>query len=167
MKHIFVGVAILAFTGMTLFGQSKTSIQGVWRVAERRAADGTTSKNPQPSLYIFTGKHYSLMQVNSDTPRPTISGVPLGQTAKLTEPQMIQRYHEWAPFTANAGTYEVTGTTLSLRPSVAKSQVVMTSKSGASYQFKLDGDSLWLTSLTGPTGEKSTAPVTIRLVRAE
>jgi hypothetical protein len=168
-KKLFVVVAVLGLTSVAIFGQAKPSIQGVWRVAERTTTGPTaaTNKNPQPSLYIFTAKHYSMMQDSSVKPRPMVEGLGAGATAKLTDAEMMTRYREWAPVQANSGTYEVKGNTLTVRPAIAKSTAVMASKTGASYQFKMDGDSLWLIAVIGPTGEKSVNPTTLKLTRVE
>jgi hypothetical protein len=80
---------------------------------------------------------------------------------------MLAAYREWAPLTANAGTYEFTGAVLTMRPLVAKNSNVARNKNGLSYQVKMEGDSLVLTSLIGPTGQKTANPTTVRLVRVE
>ena len=166
-KTLFVVVGLLVMASMVVVGQSKPSIQGVWRVAERTTTgpEGATNKNPQPGQWIFTAKHYSMVTDNSAKPRPVVEA--LSPTAKLTDAQMIERYRDWAPVTAQSGTYEISGTTLSLRPIAAKGSAVVTGKAGLSYQLLFDGNSLVLTSLTGATGNKTANPTTIRLARVE
>ena len=166
-KTFFVVVAVLALAGLSISAQSKPTIQGVWRVVERTTTgpNGATNKNPQPSLYFFTGKHYSSMQIVSNTPRP-IRPLP-AQNAKITDADKIATYAEWQPFNANAGTYEVKGATLVTRPLVAKSTAVMANQTGALFAFKIDGNTLSLTQITGATGDKAANPTTIRLVRVE
>jgi hypothetical protein len=80
---------------------------------------------------------------------------------------MIATYREWAPVTANTGSYEITGSTLILRPVVAKSTAVMAPKNQITYTVKMDRDTLSLTSTTSANGEKVTNPSTFRLSRAE
>jgi hypothetical protein len=166
-QRVFVVVAVLALSGIALTGQSKPSIQGVWRIAERTTTgpNGTTNKNPQPSLYIFTGKHYSLVSLTGDKPRSVLPLAPAN--TKLTDADMVAIYRDWQAVTANSGTYEVKGSTLALRPIVAKSSAVMANKSGLAYEFKLDGSNLTLTQTIGPTGQKPANPTTLRLVRVE
>ena len=166
-RQPFVVVGLLTFATMGVVGQSKPSIQGVWRVAERTTTgpEGATNRNPQPGQWIFTAKHYSFVQDTSVKPRVVVE--PLSPGAKLTDAQMAERYRDWAPISAQSGTYEITGTTLSLRPIAAKGSGVLARKTGLSYQFKVDGNALVLTSLTGPTGNKTPNPTTIRLTRAE
>ena len=165
-RKLFVVLSVVAFAGVSVVAQSKPSIQGAWRVAERTTTgpEGAANKNPQPSLWIFTAKHYSMMQDNAAKPRPMLALPPAGN---LTEPQMVALYQDWAPVQANSGTYEISGSTLMLRPVVAKSTAVAASKTGTSYQLKMDGNSIVLTSVTGPTGQKVPNPTTIRLVRVE
>jgi hypothetical protein len=88
-------------------GQSKPSIQGVWRVVERTTTgpSGTTNRNPQPGLYIFTGKHYSMMTDTSEKPREVVPVPPAG--AKLTDKEMLTLFRDVQPVIANSGTYEV------------------------------------------------------------
>ena len=167
-KRLLVVVVGILALGLSVLGQSKPSIQGVWRVAERTTTGptGATNKSPQPGLWIFTAKHYS--QVSDNSPKPRPAGEITAPTAKLTDAQMIAAYQSWAPVTANAGTYRVAGTTLNMRPVVAKGVAAQMSKTGLSYSFKLDGNSLVLTSLTNPiTGAKLENPTTVRLARAE
>ena len=67
-------------------------------------------------------------------------------------------------FVSNAGTYEVTGSTLSVRPMVAKVPSAMTG-SEFSYEYSLEGDLLVLvlSAAWAPTDGK----ITYRLSRLE
>jgi hypothetical protein len=129
-QRVFVVVAVLALSSIALVGQSNPSIQGVWRIAERTTTgpSGTTNKNPQPGLYIFTGRHYSLMSITGDKPRSVLPVAPAN--SKLTDADMLAIYRDWQPVTANSGTYEMKGSTIVLRPIVAKSSAVMSNKTG-------------------------------------
>jgi hypothetical protein len=166
-QRIVVVLAVLALSGVALVGQSKSSIQGVWRVVERTTTgpNGMTNKNPQPSLYIFTGKHYSMMTDTSDRPREVLPIPPAG--SKLSDKEMVALFRDVQPVIANSGTYEVKGSTLTTRPVVAKYSATMTSKVGQAFEFKLDGSNLTLTQTIGPSGQKPTNPTTVRLVRVE
>lgn len=62
--------------------------------------------------------------------------------AKLTDAEKMTRYEAWAQFTANAGTYEVSGSTLTTRPIVAKNPSVMGQPS--TQEFKIAGKTLTL-----------------------
>lgn len=135
------------------FAQARSaapSIEGVWKVSEvvTTDANAATVNNPQPSLVMFTRGHYSYMSVNGTQPRPKVE--PAKNPNKLTDPEKIARYEQWNPFTANAGTYEVKGTTLTRRALVAKNEAVMTTNPPVVSEFKLEGNTLWLTTKSAP-----------------
>ena len=114
------------------FGQARAaapSVVGVWKLAETvtTGANAVTNTNLQPSLYILTNKHYSVLSVNSTEPRPKFG--PLKTPGKPTDAEKIARFEQWDLFTANAGTYEIKGTTL------AKSAARRQASRGASAAF--------------------------------
>jgi hypothetical protein len=59
----------------------------------------------------------------------------------LTDAEKLERFDAWDQFTANAGTYKVSGTTLTTQPSVAKNPSVM-GGSGQTRDFKIEGKTL-------------------------
>ena len=65
VAFLVVGASVLTHA------QTGASLQGVWRVTEVvvTGANAATNKSPQPSLYVFTGQHYSIMTVNGTAPR--------------------------------------------------------------------------------------------------
>jgi hypothetical protein len=73
---------------------------------------------------------------------------------------------EWGPFAANAGSYEISGTTLTLRAIVAKSPSAQADKNFTRLSIKLDGNNLWLTPVDSESG-KIAAPVTSKYLRVE
>jgi hypothetical protein len=120
------------------------SVEGVWRITEvvTTGANAATITNPQPSLVIFSGGHYSWVSVNSAEPRPTFG--PAKDPAKLTDAEKAARYDQWNPFTGQAGTYEIEGATITRRPTVAKNVAVMTTNPPIVEEMKLDGNNLFL-----------------------
>src|SRR4029453_13806447 len=121
-KKLFVVVGVLAAINATVLGQTKPSLQGVWRAVEvtvtnpnppPNARPKGTHTNLQPNLLIFTAKHYSVIADTAVEPRPT---TPVKEEGKPTVEELQAR---WGPFTANAGTYEVSGDTLTTNPVVA------------------------------------------------
>ena len=167
-KTLFVVVAVLSLSGYTLIGQSKPSIQGVWRPVEVTITNPNpnpaglgkgTHTNLQPALLIFTAKHYSQILDTAGKPRPT---APFKVAGKPTAEEMQT---QWGPFQANAGTYEVSGNTLTLRPTVAKNPALQ-GKVPLRSTIKLDGNNLWTTQVEGPTG-KVDNPSTVKYVRVE
>jgi hypothetical protein len=168
-KRLFVVVAVLAFAGVSLVGQSKPSLEGVWRVTEvtvttPSAAPGALPKgthtNLQPALLIFTGKHYSTVTDTAAKPRPTSGFKVAGK------PSADEMLAQWGPFAANAGTYELSGSTLTRRAIVAKNPVNQHQKVVTRSTIKLDGNSLWITTTENVTG-KVPNPNTVKYVRVE
>ena len=125
-------------------------LEGVWKITEvtTTGANPATISNPQPSLVIFTKGHYSFTSVNSEGPRPTFAAAK--DPKKLTDAEKMARYEQWSPFSANAGSYDVKGTTLTRRPLVAKNETVMAKNSSIESEFKLDGNTLSLTTKSMP-----------------
>lgn len=166
-RKLFVIVAVLALDGVLLIGQSKPSVQGVWRIAEvtTTGRNATTNKSPQPGIYVFTAEHYSFVWDTSEKPRP-VAPLPGTAETKMSDAEMIRRYREWAPIVANSGTYEIKGSTLIARSVIAKSTAIVANESGLTFDFKLDGNTLWLT-LTDIIGDRVENPVTVRLVRVD
>jgi hypothetical protein len=135
---------VMALTCLAAAAQSKNSLQGAWRVRERTPAGQNVQTNriPQPGLIIFTGNYYSVMTITSDQPRPEVATEP----TKVTPAQALATF---GPFTANSGTYEVSGNTLTTHPLVAKNPAIM--RATITYSFKIDGNALTLTATNGLT----------------
>jgi hypothetical protein len=142
--------------------QSRPSLQGVWRLVEVRITgpNASTNNKPQPSLYIFTGKHYSIVRVTSADPRPELK-----DPAKVTEAEALA---VWGPLQAQAGTYEIAGGNLFLLPTVAKNPNVMrTGRKPDVFSFTLQGDTLTVVQKSNPDGQPIANPSTFRLTRVE
>jgi hypothetical protein len=144
---------VFAALGFAVFGQTKSltpaTLDGVWKISEivTTGANAGTNRSPQPSLVIFTKGYYSFLSVNGTQARPKVA--PAKDPAKLTDAEKLARYEQWSPFTANSGTFEIKGTTLSRRPIVAKNDAVMTGPP-ATAEMQLEGDSLWLITKSAP-----------------
>ena len=119
-------------------------VDGVWRISEvvTTGANAATIATPQPGLLIFTRGHYSWVSVGGSAPR-TQSPAPK-DPANLTAAEKAARYDEWNPLTANSGTFEVKGSTMTRRVQVAKNVGVMNSKNPIVHDFKIEGGTLWL-----------------------
>jgi hypothetical protein len=149
-------VVIVIFAGIA--HSQPASLKGVWQVSEVTTTGPTaaTTSSPQPGLYIFTGKYYSAVVVTGDTPRPDLSEKP-------TDAELLAAY---TPFRGQSGTYEVSGTTVTLHPMVAKAPNVMHPDSVFTYSFKWEGKTLALTGISTQAGP-TTNPTTIKLSRLE
>jgi len=148
--------------------QKKTQLEGVWKVAEvvvptsNPAEKGTTITNPQPGLLIFTRGYYSGMAVTSDHPRADVARPK--EPGKLTDAEKIARYEQWNSFIANAGTYEIKGSTLTMHAMVAKSQERMTSAATVTFEIKLEGsNTFWLI----PPSDRATTDPRVKCLRLE
>jgi len=108
MKRI-LGVVACLFVLIVLVNVPKagaqSKLEGAWKLVEIKGEgpNAPTLSNPQPSLWIFTKKHFSLAIVMSDKPRPDVP------QKNATD---AQRVAAWGPFMAAAGSYEVNGNTL-------------------------------------------------------
>ena len=133
MKPAIAIVALLCASATPALSQS---IRGVWKPVEiiikEDSAVSRHTTDVQPGLAIFTAHHYSMTVVRGFAPRPLPSAQP-------TDEELARL---WRSFVANAGTYSLKDSTLSLTATVAKSPVVM---SGASRTIRVHmvADSLW------------------------
>ena len=140
---------------------AKQSLQGVWQTVEVTftgpGARTITIPEPRANLLIVTGKHYSRVEIHAEGPRPI-----LADADKATADDLRAA---WGPFFAEAGTYEVAGNLMTMRPIVAKNPAAMVRGAYRTYTFKLAGDTIWVTaqgSEKGPVDQ-----VKIKAVRVE
>jgi hypothetical protein len=115
-----------------------SSFEGVWKRVEESYAAPDTSwaiREPQPSLYIFTKRHYSMMYVLGARPRTLFAG---------PGPTGAEKVAAYDRFRASAGTYELRGPLLIIHPVVARSPDYMAVKADTA-RYRLRGDTLLLT----------------------
>ena len=168
MKRYALSIAFCVLSVNAAFAQTKSPVEGVWKIAEVTAPSSTAEKaptidsNPQPSLIIFTKGYYSQVAVTGSKPRAAVE--PAKDPQNPTDAEKLARYEQWRSFTANSGTYEIKGSTLSMRAIVAKNVQVMTGQTPLDWTFKLEGsNTLWLTAPAGATG----LPSKLKLTRLE
>ncbi len=135
------------------------SLEGVWKTTGvvTTGANAGTIARPQASVMIFSKGHYSNVNVGGDEPR--MASAVAKDPNKLTDAEKLARYEDWNRLTANAGVYDVKGTTLTMRPSVAKNVAVMTTDGPIVQEFRLNGNSLVLISKSAagqPASERRT-----------
>ena len=168
-RRLFVVVAVLVSSGVSILGQAKPSIQGVWRAVELTVTNPNptpglhakgTHTNLQPALLIITAKHYSTTSDNAAQPRSTAA------FKDANRPTAADAAAIWGPFTANAGTYELAGNVMTRHPIVAKNPGVQGPKTFQRYTVKFDANNLWTTIVETDTG-KSANPATIKYTRVE
>lgn len=168
MKRVALSILFCVLSASAAFAQTKSPIEGVWKITEvvtpsrNPAEKGVTNSNPQPGLIIFTRGYYSQVMVPGAEPRAEVA--PAKDPQNLTDAEKIARYEHWNRFTANSGTYEIKGTTLTRRAIVAKNLQVMTAQAPNVQEFKLEGpNTLWLI----PTGDQAATSSRIKLTRVE
>ena len=149
--------------GIDAAGQSaRGPLQGVWQVTEFNltgpSARTITLSQPRANLIIFTARHYSRVEVQSEGPRPA-----LPDAAKATADELRA---VWGPFVGEAGTYEVAGSAVTMHPIASKNPAVMGAGVFIRYSFKVSGDTLTLTQDRNQNGPFP-SPFTIKAVRVE
>ncbi len=153
---------LLLIPGLAFSQGSTAPIDGVWKIAEvvTTGANPATNTSPQPSVIIFARGHYSWLSVGGTSPRKQSAAA--ATPGKLTDADKVARYEEWNPFTANTGTFEIKGSTLTRRTLVAKNVGVMSSTTPNAQEFTLEGDTLWL---TGPAPGDPKSQTRFKLTR--
>ena len=161
-----MAVSFFLLLNHTAFTQIKSPIEGVWKIAEvvvpakDSSMKDTKISNPQPGLIIFTRGYYST--VVEQEARTTAA--PAKDPRNPTDAEKIALYAQWKPFTANSGTYEINGSTITRHSIVAKNVNAMTKGAPNIQEFKLeDPNTIWLLPTAGaPANEPR-----IKLTRLE
>lgn len=158
MKRYALTLVLTVLSASAAFAQTKSPVEGVWKVAEVIPASSNAAEkpkpitNPQPGLLIFTKGYYSVVVVIGENPRAEVEAK---DRQNLTDAEKIAFYEQWRAFGANSGTYEIKGSTLTRRPSVAKNVGVMSGQPPIVAEFKMEGpNTLWLS----PPAERPNDP---------
>lgn len=106
---------------------------GVWRLVETQA--GPTS---QPSLWIFTARHFSRMHVNGPQARQLL------KDPQKPSPAEVQQAYD--SFTANTGTYTIAGDSIVFDVTLAKNPNLRGVNANAKATFKVEGNTLTVTN---------------------
>lgn len=124
---------------------AKAGLRGVWKLTEvavRRPGEKWVATTPGSSLYIFTEKHYSYTLATAAGPRRLFAGDP-------NRPTDAEKVGAYDSFVAAAGTYVLSGTTLTLTATLHKNPNEMTGKP-LTYAIEIDGDTLRMTIVNPP-----------------
>ena len=134
-----VSLAILMAVPTALAQPNK--LIGVWKITEvklpeipDRDLDAITITNPQPSIIIFTEKHYSWIDVSGEESWPDLP-------KEVFDAQITYLMRS---FTANTGTYEIDGSTITFHVIVAIDPKFMDSSGSHPMDYRSDGDVLFL-----------------------
>ncbi len=161
MRKFALILFVTAVMSVSGFAQGKSGIEGVWQLTEITMTGkyAMTMKVTQPSVYIFTGKHYSKIYVATDKPRPV-----LDDYTKATGEQIMSIFVDG--FDAAAGTYKIEADKLTTHTIVAKSPTDMKEGTWTTYAVKITSNTITLTPETSNTGPAK-KPITYKLTRVE
>ncbi len=124
-------------------------LQGVWSVTAIDPGDGSDAIDPsQPGLYIFAEGHYSAVYAPGAEPR-VLSATPFVPT-----PEEMAAQHR--SIIVNTGTYEISGSTITFRPIIAKSPEFVGGH--ATSEFQISGDVLTLRLMSVIAVDGAAAP---------
>jgi hypothetical protein len=158
-------IAALAVTGLcvwTVLGVSAQSgrspLEGTWELQTITFAEPPDNPVTKPTgMIIFSANHYSVVYlVNSVRTR-----LPGDGTATADQLRDV-----WGPLTANAGTFQVSGNTLTTRAKVAKNPRGMAPGAFQEFTFVIKGDTLTLSGVKNDQGPIEN-PATVQYVRAK
>jgi hypothetical protein len=158
-------VAALAMTTLcvALVGVSAQSgrspLEGAWELQNVTFAkpDPTNPVTKPIGMIIFSGTNYSIVYVTNSIRTP----LPGDGTATADQLRDI-----WGPLVANAGTFQVSGNTLTTRAKVAKNPRAMAPGAFGEFTFAIKGDTLTVTAVKNDQGPVAN-PGTLQYVRAK
>ncbi len=145
---MFHRTTLLLLSSMLAFGcqpqtpppqaaQATGPLEGAWSLTglEEVAADGTrTVLTPQESLFLFAGGHYSMAYAVGEQRSPFYA-----DRFNPTDAESLARMNS---MTVNAGTFEIQGTRVIVRPMVARVPEFVGGR--AEHEFTVSGDTLTL-----------------------
>ena len=109
---------------------------GVWSLTAVDPGDGSPVIQPsQPGLYIFADGYYSAVFAPGSDPR-----IKSEVSFQPTQDEMVAQYET---IIVNTGTYEISGSTVTFRPIIAKSPGFVGGHQMST--FRVEGDTLVLT----------------------
>jgi len=137
-RAVALAVVVISAVGCQARDERTCSVlEGVWRIVEYRVTGpdvDITNPDPQPSLYMFDRRHYSVVRIpTSERPRD------FEMTWRPTDEEKVRAFNS---IIVNAGTYELTDSTLTTRPFIAKTPEFMGGWAVSRYSFANDTLSL-------------------------
>ena len=112
---------------------------GAWEITESIVADGTPIENVGGMIVFTASGHYSWIRMGGTRPS-------YPSQAEATDAQKIAAFETLG---ANAGTYTVSGSTLTRDPAAAKNPYVYAPGNTTVRTFQIDGRTLTLTNQNG------------------
>ena len=123
----------------------RPAIEGAWQAVFSSYEAPDTSwrtSHPPSNLYLFTRRYYSIMTEWGTEPRK-----PFRDGMHPTEAEELASVRA---FVANSGTYDLTDSTLTVRPIVSRNPNFATDLPNSGHQrtnrfsYRIQGDTLWL-----------------------
>ncbi len=150
-------IAVLAVMVIVQSAAAQGKLEGAWKVTEitLTGPNALTNTAPQPGIWMFAKKHCSSVGISGAKPQPDLP------QKDATDAQKVAT---WTPLIANAGTYEIKGTTITIHPIVGKNPF----PPGAftTFDYRIEGNTLTVTLKTTSDGPVAN-PYTLKLVRVE
>ena len=168
LRPFHVGLVLVILAATTSCAQPSDSppstpanpLQGAWSVTAIEPGDGSPVIDPaQPGLYIFAQDHYSAVWTPGAEPRAS--------SAAAFAPTQEERLAQYGTFIVNAGTYEISGSTVTFRPMIARSPEFVGGNTGASFQIEGDVLTLGMLPVVAANGTSTGGGEIIRLRRLE
>lgn len=154
-------VAVFAVAGITAEPR-RAALQGAWQTVEVKITgpvpQTVTIAEPRPNLMVLTARHYARVEVQSQGARPILADVAKASADELRA--------TWGPFVGEAGTWEVNGDVITMRPIASKNPAAMVPGAFITYTFKMEGNTIWVTQQRNQNGPFA-HPFTIKSVRVE
>ena len=162
MRHLGAVILLVIGVAAAAIAQSRPSIEGAWRVTEvtQLGPSATTNTKPQPGLYLFTAKHYSIVRVLSDDARPD-------EPEDADRATAAELRAAWGPLQAQSGSYEIAGGTLNLTPVITKRPQAMKAARPAAYKFSVVDNTLTLEQQSTAEGTPARNRQIVKLTRVE
>jgi hypothetical protein len=151
--------AVFAMSPVHVRQPQPAVLQGAWKIVRTSL---TTDERPslvaysQPSVVLFTARHYSLMYVEGNKAREMFR-----DPARPTEAEKLDAFDT---FVGHSGTYSVADSIISMQIEISKSPNLMGTElrnTFARFAYAMVGDTMRLTRRT-PRGV-----FTMQLIRAE
>ena len=141
---VFVVLAVNTSCAQPSFSPTNP-LQGAWLITAIEPGDGSGVIDPaQPGLYIFAREHYSVVYAPGAEPRAS--------SAAAFAPTQEEMLAQYGSFIVNTGTYEISGSTVTFRPMIARSPEFVGGQSAGSFDVEGDVLTLRLMNVTAANG---------------
>ena len=145
MKRYALLIVLWVLSAIGSFAQTKSPVEGVWKITEWVEA-GKTNTDPQPAILIFTKGYYSVAILMGP---PRTDSIPNNMGREPSDAEKIGLFEQWKWFVGISGSYEVKGSTIMMRPIVAKATWEMNPQTPQEPEFKFEGpNTFWLIPTT-------------------